>query len=573
MLAFGLLLTILSWVVTRGSFSVRTEERFARMSTQIANAVEARMQVYIDALVHTRALFEVEEEVDRSQFREFVGAMGIERRYPGNQGIGYTVKLEPDEVSAHEREVQGEGFPHYRVWPITERDQYHAILYLEPFDWRNQRAFGYDMSTDPVRREAMARARDTGRPAASAPVVLVQETEVQRQPGFLVYVPHYRDGAPTDTVAQRRAAIEGFVYSPFRSRDLFNGIFEAGGDLSDLRFEVYGSDGTLLYSSAPQPEEESDFRQNLAVEVAGQQWGILVESLPRFRTHAERAISAVVLAFGLTMSFGIFGILLHENKQRVLEKKLLAKEQLSRLAAEEALRVRDDFLSIASHELKTPLTSLTLQVHLLARILNKVTDLGPEKERVDRAVSATLRQVDRLSAQVDDLLDITRIRGGRFRINPEEVDLTRVVREVVARFETELERGGYQLDIETQSPVRGVWDRYRIEQVIVNLLTNAMKYGESRPITIRVWAENGHAVVCVRDRGIGIPPDAQGHIFERFERSVPAERFAGLGLGLFIVKQIVDAHKGSIAVESEPGKGSTFTLRLPLRMTNRQEGA
>jgi signal transduction histidine kinase/NO-binding membrane sensor protein with MHYT domain len=232
--------------------------------------------------------------------------------------------------------------------------------------------------------------------------------------------------------------------------------------------------------------------------------------------------------------------------------------------AQEAIRVRDEFLSIASHELNTPLTPLQLNLQRLQRTVNGGMEAAPAQQQVVRMVELAQRQTRRLARLVGELLDISRIRLGRLELHPEQVDLRDVVRDVVERFGDDHTWGESVPVVHVEEPAEGWWDRSRLEQVVANLLANAVRYGQGKPVDITVRAHEGEAWVVVKDRGIGIAPEARKRIFERFERA-SSRNFGGLGLGLYIVRQIVEAHGGTIGVESELGVGSTFTVKLPRR--------
>ena len=178
-------------------------------------------------------------------------------------------------------------------------------------------------------------------------------------------------------------------------------------------------------------------------------------------------------------------------------------------------------------------------------------------------MAATERQIERLTGLINNLLDISRITAGRLELDLETVDLAAVAREAGGRFREDLRRAGCALEIRGDGECPGQWDRLRLEQVVTNLLSNAAKYGAGRPIEITVDGDETTARFCIRDHGIGIPAEHQARIFDRFERAVSDRHYGGLGLGLWIVRQIVEAHRGTIEVESEAGMGSTFTVRLP----------
>jgi len=223
---------------------------------------------------------------------------------------------------------------------------------------------------------------------------------------------------------------------------------------------------------------------------------------------------------------------------------------------QEAVAARDEFLSVASHELKTPLTSLILHTDALRAAARR----GSPEQLASRA-DLIRRSAERLSRLVASLLDISRIGAGRLDLEREETDLAEVTHEVAHRFEEEARRARCEIRVDA-APAIGFWDRLRLDQVVTNLLANALKYGAGFPIDVCVQADGGRAVLTVRDRGIGISGEDQRRIFQRFERAVSQRNYGGFGLGLWIVRQIVEAQGGSVRVESAPGQGSTFTVEL-----------
>jgi signal transduction histidine kinase len=247
---------------------------------------------------------------------------------------------------------------------------------------------------------------------------------------------------------------------------------------------------------------------------------------------------------------------------RDLARLAVAAIDTSRLyrRAQQAVKLRDDFLSIASHELRTPLTSLALQSDSLRATAAK----GGVPPPILRKVEVIRRNVDRLTQLIATLLDITRIGSGRLELHLERVDLAEVLQDVVVRFEEEARRAGCELRVEATPGLVGRWDRLRVDQVVTNLLANALKYGQGRPVELRAGVDGERAVLRVRDHGIGIPADAQQRIFERFERAVSGRHYGGFGLGLWIVRRILQELGGTIQVQSAPGQGATFTVELPV---------
>ncbi len=220
----------------------------------------------------------------------------------------------------------------------------------------------------------------------------------------------------------------------------------------------------------------------------------------------------------------------------------------------DALQLRDEFLSVASHELKTPLTALKLQLDLCARA---------QGGDASTWLAAAQRSSRRLEKLVTQLLDVTRIRAGRFSLERRDASLSEIVAAVLDRFGPELERTATALELAVAPGVTGRWDPDRLDQVVTNLVSNALKYAPGKPLTVRVEATPDRAVLTVQDRGPGIARESHDAIFERFERAGGERGAGGLGLGLFIVRQITIAHGGDVRVTSAPGEGAAFTVELP----------
>ncbi|HZI16256.1 MAG TPA: CHASE domain-containing protein [Myxococcus sp.] len=566
----GLCVTALATGYVQREVLQRRERRFEEAVRDGAESLRQRMDTYQAMLLGTRGLFSSSQFVSRAEFQAYVESLEVQRRYPGIQGIGFTQWLRPEEVRAHEDAVRASGVAGYRVWPEGERPVYTAVVFLEPQDARNLRALGFDMFSEPTRQEAMRRAQQTGLPAASGPVRLVQEMEGSGQPqtGFLVYVPVYTELGPVPPAA-RRDALRGFVYAPFRVGDLVEGLsFPGFGRTIDLDVHhgPQAGVGPLLYSSRLEGAGKTasggkGLRREVGLTVAGQPWTLVFTARESFTLGTTSGQFVTVLGSGLLVTLLLFLITRAEVNARAAAEAASAEQQRLAREAQAAVRVRDEFLSVAAHELRTPLTSLKLQLQSLYRQLRQ--EGPPDRARLERGMDAADRQTTRLSQLVDSLLDVSRLSTGRLELNPEPLELGEVARELARRFEAEAQGAGVLLTVDAPQPVTGRWDRLRLEQVLTNLVSNALKYGRGAPVDVRVREDGAHARVEVTDRGIGIAPEDAERIFGRFERAVSSRHYGGLGLGLFITRQLVEALGGHISVHSEPGQGATFTVRLP----------
>ncbi|WP_413288429.1 ATP-binding protein [Bdellovibrio sp. HCB337] len=228
-------------------------------------------------------------------------------------------------------------------------------------------------------------------------------------------------------------------------------------------------------------------------------------------------------------------------------------------ALAQTVHMRDQFLTIAGHELKTPLTNMQMQIQLRLRDLKRKDTQAFTPEKIEDVLNEQYGYVRRMNRLVEDMLDVSQISEGRLRLWPERFDLCELISEVIRPFEN------VKFLSAARGPLMGSWDRIRIEQVIVNLLTNAVKYGNSKPIEISLSQEGDHVRICVRDQGIGIAAHDHARVFQRYERAISENEVCGFGLGLYISNYIVQLHGGEIRLQSEIGQGSEFTVILPIQ--------
>jgi len=339
-LACSLVITFMLWRAEEHAVMQEAEAHFQTKTRDIESAVAFRMHDYQLMLQGCVGLFNASASVKRHEWKIYAQSIDPHNNYPGIQGIGFAKRVTAAAKEAHIRELRAEGFPDYSIRPAGDRAEYFPIIYLEPFSGRNLRAFSYDMFSEPVRRAAMEEARDRGVTIISGKVTLVQETTKDIQPGFLMYVPLYEPNRPLTSVQQRRAALRGFVYSPFRMNDFIKGITKSSE--GTISWEVYdGHDvasGASLYRSLDGTDNSRDahtplFQKQTTVMLFGKHWTFYFKTIPSFEASLDRTRLVAIVCFSLLVSFLLFAVTLLV----VARSKALAAEIITRERNQEAL--------------------------------------------------------------------------------------------------------------------------------------------------------------------------------------------------------------------------------------------
>ena len=674
-LLISLTLTAVAWWLSQTFSHDEGQQRFERRTDDVHRRLEQRLATYEGALHGGVALFAAQGgEVSRQQWQRYVSTLQMAERYPGIQGLGVSKLIAPGQLAAHEQGVRQEGFADYGVKPEGARDQYSAIVYLEPFEGRNLRAFGFDMMSEVTRRTAMQRAGETGQAALSGIVTLVQENNQDVQRGFLLYVPVYRGGTVPSTVEARRSALWGWVYAPFRINDLMNGVLGAEGE--HMRLSLHDGD-RITDSSKFYGSGQIDSAQSTALSlhrpltVAGHTWTVHYEAETTDSGFATTQ-SNVVAIMGLVIDALLFWTIgtIARRKQQVernaLAQSTQARERTAWLDAvsdlspngvlvferhddntfrlvftnpafselfglrpgdltglsEEAVdewldglrgelapnppltpgdavvqlagpplcilhrssregelhrvyyfrdmtseteveRLKDEFLTTAAHELRTPLAS----VYGFSELLLRPDVPEAKREKLNQIV---YRQAGVLKHLVDELLDLARLDSrGEQDFVTQEVDLRKVAETAAESSGTPENPHRIQV-IGGAKPLMAKVDPAKLQQAIVNATSNAIKYSApDSPIVLRtVLTEHEgrpFAAISVEDQGIGMSPEACERAFERFFRADPSGHILGAGLGLAILKEVITLHGGHITLTSELGVGTTITLWVPLQ--------
>ncbi len=557
-LTFGLVATVTASALAKKGAEKAAASEFNAYRDTIKNQIARRLDDYARVLRSCAAFFEASDRVTREKWRIFMQAQQVQILLPGIQGTGFSLLVPRKELAGHIRDVRREGFPEYTLRPASDREVYSSIIYLEPFSGRNLRAFGYDMFTESVRRQAMEQARDTGTIALSGKVVLVQETDVAKQTGTLMYFPIFRKGMPTMTVAQRRAALYGWVYSPYRMGDLVRGILgeDVFGSKILPRLEIFdslpASPINLLVDSTQEGLRYDPLStQQDTLEAYGQRW------ILRFTKVSDGRFAA---DYRLVWAMGMGGTLLTLAlcSYLIMARRRLLAVQAAQQVAENAARTKSTFMDIAAHELRTPVTAFSLLLQLAQIQLEK-------GHPVDLSVLVRLRaQAARLAHLVVDLLEVSRLERGVLKLKVKPTDLGSLVAECVDAFKLTAPTRVLTFS-KPDHPLEAKIDPIRIFQVLSNLIDNALKYTEEgTPIEVMIETRADRVRVSVNDLGPGISEQQQAELFKPFQRGTTGreERSGGLGLGLFISRSIIELHGGTIGVTSKVGTGATFYFEL-----------
>jgi signal transduction histidine kinase len=577
-LGVALLLTGLAFYYVRQNVEARERARFEEITAATEQAVDRRMNTYIDAMLDGRGLFAASESVTREEWREYVAGSGLEDRYPGIQAIAYAEHVSLEEREAHVRSVREEGFPSYALRPGGERYEYFPLVYVEPIDETNRPLFGYDFYSDRVNRDAMEQARDTGLPRASGKVDL-REAGLSRQAGFLVYTPVYRDGAPQGTTDERRLALQGYIVSVFRTDELLQGIF---GGRTDPQVDLEVFDGAeftrerLLHDDdgvlhAGDPSHPAHFSEIAILEVAGRTWSLYFRTLPSFEPGWQSNLPLFVLLSGLAISLMLFGVTWMLSNSRIQAERIGAQLEATNRELEDANRDLEEtnrelestnreleaFSYSVSHDLRAPLRS----IEGFSQIL--LEDHAGELDEGGRHYLGRVRAASRrMALLIDDLLDLSRVT--RSTLEKQTVNLSAQAREIAAEIRKSQPEREVEFVIADGLTANG--DARLLRLALENLLSNAWKF-TSREDRARiefgsVSQDGGGRAYYVRDTGVGFDEAYAGKLFGAFQRLHKAEEFEGTGIGLATVQRIVHRHGGRVWAEGEVGEGATFFFTL-----------
>lgn len=558
-LAFSLLLTLTASYITRTQIQEKVEDRFDRQTDQAVALVLERLARYEDGLWGGVAAIESNGgDMTHDEWLGFATSLDIDQRYPGINGIGVIHNVAPAEVDQYLTE-QRSLRPDYAVHPEHEEDIFLPITYIEPAA-PNAAAVGLDMAHEANRYDGVKRAREFGSAQITGPIVLVQDK--LETPGFLLFAPWYDGGDPVE-VERRRTQFSGVVYAPFIVNTLMHGALdeterEVGISITDQEVVLYDEHRPEIADFDPDPL----FRREVRLPIYGRSWTFDIWSARSFRDSASNNEPLTILIGGLILEallFAFFWSMTSANKKAIRLASVATSELRQKTARlEQSNAELEQFAYVASHDLKTPMRGIADLAEFLNEDLEEYLNSTEANPDVARHLARIGQQTSRMNSLIDGILDYSRIGGDASGSAGwlDLVDFTSQIRENLALEPAQLVFTGVQ---ELHAPAS-----VYLEQVLQNLISNAVTHHHdpsSAEIVVDVTRVGGHHTVSVSDNGPGIDPRHHERIFQVFQRlSTDTE---GTGIGLAIVKKIIENQGSQITLVSAPDKGSTFSFDWP----------
>jgi signal transduction histidine kinase len=543
---FMLALIGYNWAVAVENYNQELARQTDTRAQSAIGAIKSRFDVYDTYLRAGVGYFETSQSVSREDWRTLVESSSLLERYGGVLGVGYVVELQPEEVIRFEGLVRAQGYSDFSINPKEpKRDTYTAILYIEPFDNKNRRAFGYDMFSEEIRREAMEKARSSGDTKISGLVELKQNIE-SSVPSFLMY--HYASnvrGSP-------ETGSSGYTYSPIRADEFIQSVVRQDDPMFAFEVHDVSEPGSgLLYSSRITPDHT--FVETIETDMLGRQWHFDFYASPEIVASSirNRPNSILIGGFLLASSLSISVYLLLQRRARdIVEKHKRIIE-----------KTKDNLLSLASHQLRTPATGVKQYVGMvLQEFTGAISD--DQRDLLQRAYDNNERQL----RIINDFLYMAKADAGRIVLSYQKFDFVNLVQDVIEATQADITGKEHRVLFKPPKQLTVEADEHSTKMIVENLLSNAIKYTpHNGTIRIRLRSSAGYAVLTVEDNGVGVREKDVPKLFKQFSR-IPnplTQKTTGSGIGLYLSKKLAKLHGGALSFSHAAKSGSVFTLRMP----------
>lgn len=553
-------LTFYLWKATSYYIYEKNKAQFELFVKENEKALTHRLQSYEQALNGAVGFFQGSSFVSRDEWRSYVDAINVKYNYPGISGLGWIAEVDDKNLEIFTEEVKKDGMPDFRIFPSGNYLGNYIITYLEPNEGNNYKVIGLNIAFDSSRFDAASLARDTGRAAMTKRVVLTQDTT--KSPGFLLFMPVYKNGFPTETAAQRRVAFNGWIYAPFIARNFMKGLTSPQEDIFDLKvYDGIETEDALIYNSDTSniKNDSPKFKIRHELNINQRSWILVWESTPEFENRSRSYEPSLVLAGGLVFTI-LFGAFLVSVGQRADIVEKLVKQRTAELVAIEAELKRsnkelEQFAYIASHDLQEPLRKIG---GFTERIEQKLK--GQLDEQTLTYMKFITSGVERMRDLIQGLLAYSRISTTEEK--REIIDSNEIVKRAIENLSELIDENNAIIRFDNLPKV--FFDKLMLGQIFQNLIGNAIKYKSEKPPEVNITAQKqeNEWLFCVEDNGIGIEEKFVERIFILFQRLHRKEEVSGTGIGLSLCQKIIERYGGKIWVTSIPGEGSKFYFTI-----------
>ena len=558
-LSASIIFTIVLWYGFLDSESHLQYNNFEANIETMTKSTSERLTHYEQMLIGAKGLFAASDKVSMEEWKTYIQVQNIDKRFQGIQGVGYIQHITNDEREDLISELKNYGIADFTVHPEGIRDEYYPIIFLEPLDVRNKRAIGYDVFFQETRHEAVEILKETGQTTITGKIILVQEIDDDIQNGFLMLVPVYSNNplTPQD--------LQGMTYSVFRMNDFILGIL----DIESFQYtnmKIYDniiSEESLFFDSSnisPYEINRIDFSKTINISANNRDWIFVYEGIQPPHSGLEQIALFLIPIIGLSMSLLLFFIF------RLFVSYTINQGQMSRL--KEIEKEKHEFLSMITHELKTPLTPILGWAEALStpKIMGELTK---KQLKAINAISSSARSLERL---IGDMLDVQKLTLEKMMINNNSFDVKEMLGAICENNKPEFKSKNVKLLNNCKDRIIIKSDIQRVEQIFNNLIQNAFDFIPKDTGVVELNAEKERTSIkfSVKDNGLGISEKNKENLFKKFyqvDTSV-TRKHGGTGLGLAICKGVIEKMGGKIWCESKLGEGTIFYFNLPISIEN-----
>ncbi|WGL61455.1 CHASE domain-containing protein [Pigmentibacter sp. JX0631] len=562
-----LIVTIYTWNETKKNSYYYSSLQFDGIAEKANLALISQMLAYTQVLIGAKSFFYTNNNsVTREQWKKFIENLDLQKSYPGIQGIGINKFVKKNEKENHIRDIRRSGFQEYNIKPPGEREGYFPVVYIEPFINRNMRAFGFDVFSETIRKEAILKAIDTGQAFATGKITLVQETGKDVQNGFLVFLPLYKNYEIPKLKELRMDSIYGLVSAVFRMNDLIQGIYSE--KFENFNLKIYDGNSkekvNLLFSNlAENFNSKSEFKRVFIEDINNHPWTVEFSSTEAFEDLTKSGVSLLLLISGIIFSFLIsiiilFLISLFEQTKTVLQSNNDLKNTQMQLIQSAKFAALGEMAGGVAHEINNPLTVISGKAYKLVRMAKKnQLDINIVEENAV-AIENIVKHISKITL---GLLTYSR-ESEEDQLEFEDID--KIIEQATILCNEKFKNNGVQLIIAKNCQSSNIYcSGIQISQVLLNLLNNAfdaIKNLSNKWIKLDVIDDSKNIFFRVSDCGPPIPDDVKEKIMQPFFTTKKIGE--GTGLGLSVSRGIIEKHKGEFYLDKNV-KETTFVIKLP----------